>query len=149
MTKEFENLPIGTIVRTRIPESTLVRDMIITQVTQFPGSRTYAGRDIKTQKQWLFTPSDIIELLAPVDTVTIDGIALTPPAPSANDIQVGGDHYKSRKIQVWDFVVENGLGFLEGNVVKYVSRFRQKGGVDDLRKAEHYLKKLIEVEENK
>lgn len=65
---------------------------------------------------------------------------------SVNDLQVGGEHYKGKKIQPWDFIVDNDLGFLEGNVVKYVSRFRQKNGVEDLKKAKHYLEKLIEVE---
>jgi len=64
---------------------------------------------------------------------------------AANDIQVAGDHYKSKAIQPWDYIVSNDLGYLEGNVVKYVSRWRDKGGIDDLRKAQHYLAKLIEV----
>tara|TARA_R110000824_G_scaffold21401_2_gene79757 strand:- start:446 stop:661 length:216 start_codon:yes stop_codon:yes gene_type:complete len=64
----------------------------------------------------------------------------------ANDTQVGGSHYKDNAIQPWDFIVSNGLGYLEGNVVKYVSRHKKKGGMEDLRKAKHYLDKLIEVE---
>lgn len=63
---------------------------------------------------------------------------------SANDSQVGGEHYKSA-IQCWDYIVANDIGYLEGNVIKYVSRWKQKGGVEDLRKARHYLDKLIEV----
>ena len=63
---------------------------------------------------------------------------------SANDI--GPGHYKDKPMQPWDFIVANNLGYLEGNVVKYVSRWRQKGGVEDLRKAKHYIEKLIEVE---
>lgn len=63
----------------------------------------------------------------------------------ANDIQVAGDHYKAKAIQPWDYIVSNELGYLEGNVVKYVSRWKDKGGIDDLRKARHYLDKLIEV----
>ena len=69
--------------------------------------------------------------------------------PKANDTQVGGDHYKSKAIQPWDYIVSNNLGFLAGNVVKYVTRFGTKGGVVDLKKAKHYLDKLIEVEEQK
>lgn len=65
---------------------------------------------------------------------------------SANEQQVGGDHYKDRTIQPWDFIVSNGLGFLEGNIIKYVSRHKKKAGVQDLLKAKHYLEKLIEVE---
>ena len=63
----------------------------------------------------------------------------------ANDTQQGGSHYKSKAIQPWDFIVANNIGYLEGNVIKYVSRWRDKGGVDDLRKAKHYLEKLIEL----
>ena len=56
---------------------------------------------------------------------------------NANEVQVAGDHYKDKAIQPWDFI---------GNIVKYVSRWRDKGGIDDLRKARHYLDKLIELE---
>ena len=68
---------------------------------------------------------------------------------SANDIQIGGDHYKSRAIQPWDYISANHLDFFSGNVVKYVTRFAQKGGIIDLEKAQHYLSKLIEVEKEK
>lgn len=66
---------------------------------------------------------------------------------SANDVQVGGSHYKGKAIQPWDFIAGNGMGYLEGNVVKYVSRWKEKNGLDDLRKARHYLDKLIEMTE--
>lgn len=66
---------------------------------------------------------------------------------SANDIQVAGDHYKRQPIQPWDYIAANNLGFFEGNVVKYVTRWRDKAGVEDLRKARHYLDKLIELEQ--
>lgn len=63
----------------------------------------------------------------------------------ANDVQVGGNHYKGKAIQPWDYIVSNNLGYLEGNIVKYVSRWKEKNGVQDLRKAQHYLQKLIET----
>ena len=62
-----------------------------------------------------------------------------------NDIQVGGTHYKEQDIQPWDAIHAGGLGFFSGNVVKYVARHNQKGGINDLRKARHYLDKLIEL----
>jgi hypothetical protein len=65
---------------------------------------------------------------------------------SANHTQVAGTHYKTKAIQPWDYIVANNIGYLEGNVIKYVSRWRDKGGVDDLRKAQHYLTKLIETQ---
>lgn len=63
----------------------------------------------------------------------------------ANDMQVAGTHYSSKAIQPWDYIVSNNLGYLEGNIVKYISRWENKGGVQDLLKARHYLDKLIEV----
>jgi hypothetical protein len=65
---------------------------------------------------------------------------------NANEIQVAGSHYKTKAIQPWDYIAANELGYFEGNIVKYVSRWRNKGGVEDLRKAKHYLEKLIELQ---
>lgn len=62
----------------------------------------------------------------------------------ANEVQIAGTHYKDKAIQPWDYIVANGLGYLEGNVVKYVSRHRDKNGLADLQKARHYIDKLIE-----
>ena len=66
----------------------------------------------------------------------------------ANDRQEGGGHYKAKAIQPWDYIISNNLGFLEGNVIKYVSRYKDKGGIEDLKKAQHYLEKLIEIVSN-
>lgn len=65
---------------------------------------------------------------------------------TANEMQEGGDHYKSLKIQTWDYIVANNIGYLEGNIIKYVSRYKSKNGMEDLKKAMHYLEKLMEVE---
>lgn len=65
----------------------------------------------------------------------------------ANEQQVGGAHYAAKAIQPWDFIIANDLGYLEGNIVKYVSRWKDKGGIEDLKKAQHYLQKLIEITE--
>ena len=64
---------------------------------------------------------------------------------NANEIQHGGSHYKSKPIQPWDFIAANKLGFFEGNILKYISRWQDKNGVEDLLKARHYLDKLIEI----
>lgn len=68
---------------------------------------------------------------------------------SALKEQVGGRHYADMEIQPIEFIMKNGLGFCEGNIVKYVSRWRGKGGIEDLRKARHYLDLLIESETGK
>ena len=68
------------------------------------------------------------------------------PEPSALQTQEGGDHYKGMPIQPVEYIHRNGLGFIEGCVVKYVSRWRVKNGLEDLRKARHFLDILIELE---
>lgn len=65
---------------------------------------------------------------------------------SANEIQFGGRHYKKYKYQPWDVVIDWNLGYLEGTALKYISRWRDKGGLEDINKAIHFLQKLIEVE---
>ena len=65
-----------------------------------------------------------------------------------NSKQIDGDHYKKLKIQVWDFIIQNELPFCEGNIIKYICRYKSKGKVTDLEKAKHYLEKLIEVHSN-
>lgn len=66
--------------------------------------------------------------------------------PTANQHQVGGEHYRHKAVQPWDYIHANGIGYLAGNVIKYVSRYQQKNGLQDLEKAAHYLQKLIEEE---
>jgi hypothetical protein len=56
------------------------------------------------------------------------------------------DHYKKLEIEPTDYIHANGLGFIEGNVIKYVTRYKDKGGKQDLEKAIDYLRTLIEKE---
>lgn len=63
----------------------------------------------------------------------------------SNEIQIGGKHYKKCAIQPWDYVIANDLDYFQGSIIKYVTRWRDKGGVEDLRKASHFLEKYIEV----
>jgi len=66
---------------------------------------------------------------------------------SANDVQVGGDHYKAAgKTEHWDFVHQHDLDYFQGQITKYVVRWRKKGGIQDLKKAQHFLEKYIELE---
>ena len=62
------------------------------------------------------------------------------------EVQVGGNHYKELPIQPVQYIFENGIGYFEGNVIKYVSRWRSKGGIADLEKAKHYIEMLIDFE---
>lgn len=65
---------------------------------------------------------------------------------SALDIQVAGDHYKQLKIQPVEYIHANNIPYLEGNIIKYATRWKSKGGVEDLRKIKHYVDLLIELE---
>ena len=65
---------------------------------------------------------------------------------SSFDEQVGGDHYKRLRIQPLEYALANDLGICEHAVIKYVSRWRDKGGTDDLLKAKHYIELLLEFE---
>lgn len=62
--------------------------------------------------------------------------------------QVGGDHYCKMKIQPIEFIHANGIGFIEGSVIKYISRWRDKGGIQDLEKAKHFIDLLIDLEKD-
>lgn len=64
-------------------------------------------------------------------------------------VQVGGTHYKSLKIQPIEYIHANGIPFAEGSVIKYVTRWRDKGGIKDLEKARHFIDLLIELEGRK
>jgi hypothetical protein len=68
--------------------------------------------------------------------------------PSLNK-QVGGSHYKNMVIQPVEFIEKNNLGFCVGNVIKYICRYKNKNGIEDLKKAKHYLEILIDMESNK
>lgn len=73
----------------------------------------------------------------------------TPTPVSALAKQVAGNHYKDLKIQPLEYIHANGIPFAEGCVIKYVSRWRNKGGIKDLEKAKHFIELLIELESRK
>lgn len=79
-----------------------------------------------------------------------------PPAPGAapqnpqlrrvNDRQAGGRHYKGLNIEPWDYIIANGIPFVDGEAIKYITRHRIKGRRVDLEKAIHCLEKIMETE---
>lgn len=68
-----------------------------------------------------------------------------PMASDANSRQVGGSHYKGAAIEHWDIVAQHELDYFQGQITKYVMRWRKKNGVQDLEKARHFLDKYIEL----
>lgn len=65
---------------------------------------------------------------------------------SALNEQPGGNHYKDKAIQPVQYIHANGIGFMAGNVVKYITRHQDKGGAEDVRKAIHYCQLILELE---
>jgi hypothetical protein len=65
----------------------------------------------------------------------------------ALNAQVGGSHYKDMVIQPVEYITKNNIPFIEGSVIKYVSRWRNKGGKEDIKKAIHFLELLLQIEE--
>lgn len=68
------------------------------------------------------------------------------PKLASLDRQVGGDYYKNMPIQPVEYITRNNIPYIEGAVIKYVSRHRNKGGSKDIQKAIHFLELLLELE---
>lgn len=85
------------------------------------------------------------ELLAGSRMATSEEMAQLRRPQSALDVQEGGDHYKVFKIQPIEFITKNKLPFIIGNVIKYAVRASLKNGIEDLRKAKHYLELEAEL----
>jgi hypothetical protein len=79
----------------------------------------------------------------PEDNVAYAEAAADQPALAT---QVGGGHYKGYAIQPVEFCMKNKLDYCQSNIIKYVVRFRDKNGLEDLKKAKHYLEMLMEME---
>lgn len=71
------------------------------------------------------------------------------PKQKALDVQIGGGHYKDMAIQPMEYSMKNGLDACQHTAIKYISRFRNKGGIQDLEKAKHCIDMLIQFEQEK
>jgi len=93
------------------------------------------------------------ELRAEEDWCWPSPVPAAEPQPehvaTALDVQVGGDDYKKNPIQPVEFIHANGIPFIEGNIVKYIVRWREKNGIKDLEKVKHYVDLLIQLESRK
>ena len=93
----------------------------------------------------------MMNMHASKDGLRVSGAMAVPQdlsaEPSALATQVGGDHYKTMAIQPAEYCHLNGIGKLEGDVIAYVSRWRKKNGIEDLKKARHTIDLIIEIEE--
>lgn len=118
----------------------------------FGGS--YSHYDYFNNKNYTIIPSTQIADLEEKKTT----VWTTPPKDFEHDkikeikmkaskAQIGGSHYSEMAIQPTEFIHKNGLSFIQGNIIKYVCRYKSKGGIEDLNKAKHYIDLLIEFEE--
>ena len=100
------------------------------------------GWNREYEKQW----TNLAGVAKGATWITPNPLPKPEKQESAFDIQVGGSHYKQFAIQPTEFIYKNNLGFLEGNAIKYLTRWKIKGGLEDLKKARHYVDMLIEME---
>jgi len=88
-------------------------------------------------------------VLISIATQLVGGINMTPEnyvnRKDALKKQVNGDHYRKLKIQPIEYITANDLGFIEGNIVKYVTRHKEKGGINDVDKIIHYAELLKDL----
>ena len=101
----------------------------------------YVVKSTAKKKKEQSQTQEPLQFISPIANAPVI-VTRTPDA-----VQVGGDHYKDNTIQVWDAIHDWGLGYFSGNVIKYVARHQKKNGVEDLKKARHYLDKLIAMSE--
>ena len=87
------------------------------------------------------------ELVHAMEIAYADGVydGVGDPSEAAAK-QVGGDHYKGMAIEPWKIIQANKLNYWEGNALKYLLRYKDKNGIEDLKKAIHYIEYLIEQE---
>jgi len=85
--------------------------------------------------------------VAAMEAVVPEFVTPAPAVVDPLDVQVGGTHYKHLSIQPIQYIVANDMGFLDGCIVKRITRWRQKGGVEDLEKIKHECDLLIAAEQ--
>lgn len=79
----------------------------------------------------------------------IPSIKIVSDDTKASTTQIGGNHYKNLAIQPMEYCLKNNLNYVQSNVIKYVTRYKDKNGIEDLKKAKHCIDLLIEYEEGK
>lgn len=103
--------------------------------------------------QWQdFKPGSILCPIPPVprmDSLTIMTKLSEYTVTNPDTEQIGGRHYKKLAIQPWDYVIANDLDYFQGSIIKYVTRWKDKGWTEDLHKAKHFLDKYIITMEEK
>lgn len=132
----------GTIVHVDEPQSYAVE-------TDTPNRYKHSCNGLTPSEHGIWLTEEYMELLTPTPMEIVNDYQENVKDKTPFDIQVGGGHYKSMSIQPVEFILANELGFCEGNIIKYTCRYKQKGGIQDLKKVIHYAEMLIADIENK
>jgi hypothetical protein len=104
-------------------------------------------RVTNSEQSWLRTMADMETGYDEYPQEKLDGSQTTTDWPynvAASDRQIGGGHYKKYAIEPSFYILKNNIGWLEGNAIKYLTRWKDKGGRQDLEKAKHYVELLLE-----
>ncbi len=112
-------------------------------IQHFGGALVLSPVGTKAFVTWIAETGEVVEINEDIysyhtsDLVLVNGKEGTQ---SYNPLiaQEGGGHYKDRGIQPLEYTMQNNLSFCEGNVVKYISRYKSKNGIEDLAKVIHY-----------
>jgi len=97
-------------------------------------------------RKWALTDVDCEEVFPSPNEKLLDVINTDLKQDSVLDIQHGGSHYKDKKIQPIEYITANNLDFCQGNIVKYVTRHKDKNGAEDIRKVIHYAQFILKFE---
>ena len=108
------------------------------------GGRLCEDNNFEGYEKIMGTQKNYKEVLKELDK----NLSIPISKKSALDTQVGGSHYKQFAIQPFEFITKNSLGFAQGNIIKYICRYKEKNGLEDLKKVKHYVDMLIEIEYN-
>ena len=135
----------------RIPEPQMLQTVLAFDTNHIPYEGVVTGMDAFANVISLYNPisntfhrclyNEVYE--SPQDDFVVTKDELENLELHPFDTQEGGNHYKDMAIQPTEYILANGLGFCEGNVVKYISRHEKKNGIEDVKKAKHYCEILI------
>ena len=141
MKKQTKSQQILAMVRKGMTTAQIVEKLNVRPAYVYVVKSTAKKKKERKQAQEKNQTQEPLQFISPITNAPV----IVTPIPDT--VQVGGDHYKDNTIQVWDAIHDWGLGYFSGNVIKYVARHQKKNGVEDLKKARHYLDKLIAMSE--
>ena len=150
LTKEQQGHFTSIINQYEIPEGTTHLDLddrnIHTFMMNAHGKWYYYHDEMDDWCCWKYGGADGFYPLPSPPYYNPEDVSLKSSASNALDVQEGGNHYKKCKIQPIEYIHANNIGYLEGNVIKYVTRHKDKNGVEDIKKAMHYLELILEMQ---